>query len=249
MKIRPIVYAPLLGISVTAFVVGLAGCSHRATEVTQADLETTNAPPGVVGPGLRFDARQGGKMRIEGTSSIHDWQVEGGLIGGFLEVTGPFPEEPGQVVAAGKLQVKGQAFIPVRSLRSIEKNGKLYSDKMDDIMYEKLKSPEQPKIIYYLGDLVLKEAARSKEAAYVYDSTGELVVAGVTNKLAMPISITPLGDNKLKITGSTSVKMTSFGITPPSPSFLPIKTGDEVKLLFEWMVGRKPASAAAEKQP
>ena len=32
----------------------------------------------------RFNAKPGNlKMRIEGTSTIHDWQVEGSIIGGY----------------------------------------------------------------------------------------------------------------------------------------------------------------------
>jgi len=67
-----------------------------------------NAPPNFV------------KMRIEGTSNIHDWQVEGSIIGGYLEVGPEFPVEPGQAATAGKVEAHGEAYIPVRSLFSIE---------------------------------------------------------------------------------------------------------------------------------
>lgn len=188
----------------------------------------------------RFDAKSGSnmKVRIEGTSTVHDWQVEGPLIGGFLEAGPGFPVEPGQAATPGKVQARVEAFILVRTLKSVEKDGSHYSDKMDEIMFEKLKTPTNPKILYRLNELVLKEPARTKEAPYVFDAKGDLVVAGVTNKISMPVNITPLGDRKLKVTGNLTVKMTDFKIQPPVLIGL-LSTGDEVKLLFDWMVVHK----------
>lgn len=192
----------------------------------------------------RFDPVPGSKVRIEGTSSIHDWQVEGTLIGGRLEAGPGFPIEPGQAVQPGKVEAKADAFIPVRSLKSVEKDGRPYSDSMDDIMYEKLLQPKHPRIQYHLESLVLKEAPAATNAPYVFDATGQLVVAGVTNKITMPVKVLPLGGKKLKITGQTTAKMTDFSIKPPAPALALglIKTGDDVKLIFEWMVGEKAAA-------
>ena len=199
---------------------------------------------------VRFDARSGSKVRIEGTSSIHDWRVEGKLIGGHLEAGPNFPTEPGQSVQPGKVDAKVEAFIPVRSLMSIEKDGRPYKADMDNKMYEKLKVENSPRIFFYLSELVLKEAPKTKDAAYVFDAKGDLVVAGATNKISMPVTVLPLGDKKLKISGKTDAKMTDFGIQPVAKNIGPlsIKTGDEVKLSFDWMVAHKaPAAAAASK--
>ena len=195
---------------------------------------------------LHFDPAPGSKVRIEGTSSIHDWQVEGKLIGGRLEAGPGFPVEPGQAVQPGKVEAKVDVFIPVRSLKSVEKDGRPYSDSMDDIMYEKLLQLANPRILYHLDELTLKEAPKDTNAPYVFDATGQLVVAGVTNKITMPVNVIPLGNKKLKITGQTATKMTTFDIKPPAPAIALglIKTGDDVKLIFEWMVGQKAAAPA-----
>jgi hypothetical protein len=186
----------------------------------------------------KFYARSGSKMRIEGTSNIHDWQVESPIIGGFLEVGPNFPTEPGQAASPGKVEAKAEPFVTVRSLKSVEKDGSAYSDKMDEIMYEKLGAPKVQKINYYLTDLELKEAAKGKDQPYVFEAKGELVVAGVTNQVTMPVSVLPLGEKKLRVTGSTTVKMTDFKIEPPAPKMALglIKTGDPVKIVFDWLV-------------
>jgi len=214
----------------------LAGLSLQAAEMT------------------KFSARSGSKMRLEGTSNIHDWQVESSLIGGMLEVGPNFPTEPGQVVSPGKVEAKGEAFLTVRSLKSVEKDGKAYSDKMDEIMYEKLKATETPRIIYRLTELTLKEAAKSKDAPYVFEAKGDLALAGVTNSITIPLNVMALGDKKLKVTGSTTVKMSDFKIEPPAPKMAMglIKTGDSVKIMFDWNVAQRtsaPAAAAASAAP
>jgi hypothetical protein len=202
-----------------------------------------------------YAARSGSKMRIEGTSNVHDWQVEGTIIGGFMEVGPGFPAEPGQTATPGKMDAKAEAFISVRSLRSVEKDGRPYSDAMDGIMYEKLKASEDPttkkvpypKIEYRLTELVLKEAPKVKDGAYVFDTKGDLMVAGVTKNISMPVNVTPMADKKLKVTGSISIKMTDFKIEPPAPKIALglIKTGDDVKLIFEWMLAPRKAAAAS----
>ena len=208
----------------------LAGLSVQAAEMT------------------KYSARSGSKMRIEGTSTIHDWQVEGTLIAGSLEVGPNFPSEPGQAVTPGKVDANGDLYVMVRSLKSIEKDGKPYSDRMDEVMYEHLKVKENPKIFFHLNELTLKEPAKSKDSPYVYEAKGQVAVAGVTNAVTFPVSVLPLGEKKLKISGKTNLKMTDFKVEPPNPLGLGIKTGDDVKIIFDWMVAqRNPPAAAAAK--
>jgi hypothetical protein len=202
-----------------------------------------------------YAARSGSKMRIEGTSNIHDWQVESSIIGGMMEVGPGFPTEPGQAATPGKMDAKVEAFVTARSLKSIKEDGRPYSDAMDNIMYEKFKASEDPvtkkipypRIEYRLSELVLKEVPKAKDGAYVFDAKGDLAVAGVTNKISMPVNVTPMADKKLKITGTVTVKMTDFKIDPPAPKIALgiIKTGDPVKLIFEWILAPRKAPAAA----
>jgi polyisoprenoid-binding protein YceI len=69
-----------------------------------------------------------------------------------------------------------------------------------------------------------------------YDAKGTLTISGVTRTNAMPVTISKAG-GKIKVLGSTSLKMTDYGVKPPAPELGLglIKTGDEVKLTFEWV--------------
>jgi polyisoprenoid-binding protein YceI len=178
----------------------------------------------------KFTAKPGSKVKIDGTSTVHDWTVEGGIIAGAMELDPAFTADPTKA-KPGKLEAKVEATIPVRTIKS----GK---SSMDTIMHGALKQPLHPQIKYRLTELTLKETPKSADAPWEFDSKGELTVAGVTNKVAFPVTMTR-ADKTIKTTGTTSVKMTSFGIQPPAPSVALglIKTGDDVKLTFEWVTG------------
>ena len=178
----------------------------------------------------KLTAQPGSKVKIDGTSTVHDWTVEGGIIAGVMELDPAFAADPTKA-KPGKLNAKVEATIPVRTIKS----GK---SSMDSIMHAAMKQPLHPQIKYRLTELTLKETPKSADAAWEFDSKGELSLAGVTNKVAFPVTMTRT-DKTIKPTGTTSVKMTSFGIQPPAPSVALglIKTGDDVKLTFEWVTG------------
>jgi hypothetical protein len=53
-----------------------------------------------------------------------------------------------------------------------------------------------------------------------------------------------MGDNRVKFSGSVTVKMSSFKVEPPAPKLALglIKTGDEIKLLFDWVAVNRGAA-------
>jgi hypothetical protein len=191
---------------------------------------------------IQLKAKPGSKVQIDGTSTIHDWTVEGKLIGGSVTVGDGFPLAADQVVNPGKVEATVNAFIPITSLKSV-KDGKPYSTKMDEIMYEKLGKPDHKFISYNLDELILKSAPQTDGEPFLFVSKGELIVGGVTNAIELPVEMTPLADGKVKFSTTTALKMTDYKIEPPAPKLAlgMIKTGDEVQLSIEWMTARIPA--------
>ncbi len=183
-------------------------------------------------------------VRIEGTSSVHAWQVEGRLLGGSAELGAGLSLQPGVQASLGPVEAKVSVFIPVRSLKSKEKDGRPYSDAMDEIMYGKLLEPANKRITYTLTSLTVKEPPRGASDPILCEATGNLSVAGVTKAITMPVSVLPDSRGYIQFSGSVKTKMTDFKIEPPSPSVggMSIKTGDEVILRFIWWV--KPVGAA-----
>ncbi len=187
---------------------------------------------------VRYAAKEG-KLRIEGSSVVHDWQAEGREIRGFLEIPPDFPALSPRPLTPGAVQARAEASIPVGSLKSVEKDGRPYSAKFDEILYEKLEGREHPTVDFRLGKLVWRAV---QQGSYVFDASGVLVVGGITNAVEIPVTVTTAGANQLRVTGSTSLKQSDFGIPPPI-----IDTerprGDflGVKVVFDWTVENQKA--------
>jgi polyisoprenoid-binding protein YceI len=179
----------------------------------------------------RYQSQFGGsKVRIEGTSTIHDWHAEGTLIGGSLELDAAFPLDGS--AKPGKVAARTEVNIPVRSLKCSS------GAAMDSVMQTAMNEEKHPRITFKLTELTLKEVKAGEPMKF--DGKGELTVSGTKKEVTLAVLIQPLEGNKLKITGTTPLKMTEFGIQPPAPKAALglIKTGDDVKIIFEWVTAR-----------
>ena len=173
-------------------------------------------------------------MRMDGTSTIHEWHAESQLIGGFIELDAALVDAPDKL-KPGKVAAKGETFIAVRSLKC--SSGKA----MDAVMQEAMKEKENPRIAFKLVELTFKDV---KGTAVNFDAKRTLTVSGVTKEIAFPVTMQRRVDqSRVSFAGTTAVKMTDFKITPPAPTSALglIKTGDEVKLTFEWAVAKPEA--------
>ncbi len=188
----------------------------------------------------KLTSKPGSKVRMEGTSSIHDWYAESAIIRGTFEVEPEFLTDPTlksvKSLTSKEVNPRAELAIPVRSLKSSS------GQKMDEIMQEAMNMKEHRDIVFKLKEMLLKGEAEANGKAR-FDATGEVTVAGKTQPCTMEVGLERLPANRFKFSGETRLKMTDFGITPPSPN-IPgmsrITTGDEVTIKFEWLVG--PAS-------
>jgi polyisoprenoid-binding protein YceI len=179
---------------------------------------------------IRFDAQPGSKVKLEGTSTVHDWTMEGNIIAGYLELDPSFPTDPAAKPSPGKVNARGQVTIPVRSIKSGKKT-------MDEVMQEAMKQKDFPKIEYRLTEMTLNGTPAAGQTLQ-FETRGELSIAGVTNKVILPVTMERIDKSKLKITGMKALRMTDYGVQPPAPKLAlgAIKTGDDIKISFEWTV-------------
>ena len=181
----------------------------------------------------------GSKVKMEGTSTIHDWTVNSPTINGFIEADSGFPESALKDPKAAKPGV--QVSIPVETLKS-------YADAMDAVMQDHLNMTEFPRIEYRLSELKPTSAAGAV-GPLKFNAVGALTVSGTTRTITMPVTIERIDKTKIKITGSIPLKMTDFDVVPPAPRILgmpTIKTGDDIKISFEWLVAPKADPAKAQ---
>ncbi|MBL6764755.1 MAG: YceI family protein [Verrucomicrobiae bacterium] len=175
-----------------------------------------------------YISQPGSTMRIVGTSTIHDWHAESKLIGGRFECPADFPAK----AEAGPVALTADTMIMANSFSCSSGSA------MDKVMRGAIKADEHRFIRYTLKEATVKETGTD---GVVVSTKGDLSVAGISKPVTMDVTVKPGEANKLTFSASTQLKMTDFGIQPPSPAVALglIKTADEVTINFEWKTVRK----------
>ena len=172
---------------------------------------------GVAANAERYAPATGSTVKVEGSSTIHAWTMQGSTIKG--EISAPTPDN-------WNAPAKAVVSIPVTSIKSEHA-------KMDKLMAEALKANANPEIRY---EMLEATPASNNANAFVLKTRGKLTIAGVTKEIAMDVQGTRNPDGRYTLTGTAPIKMTSFGIKPPTAMMGTIKTGDDVKVTFRWIV-------------
>lgn len=169
----------------------------------------------------KFLASGGGSsVRIEGTSTLHNWTMEGPSIQGRIDA--PHPENwngPASAVVT----------IPVASIKSEHA-------KMDKLMAEALKAQKFPEIKFEMTSATPRSA---NAGAFVLETKGKLTIAGVTRDVSFDVHGTRTAGGKYTLVGQTPIQMSQYGIKPPTAMMGTIKTGDDVKVTFRWVVEKQ----------
>ena len=165
----------------------------------------------------RLIPTKGSLIRIEGTSTLHDWKMEGTTINGTIVAPPPeqWKDDASDVSVA----------IPVTSIKSEHA-------KMDKLMAEALKAGANPTIRYELTSAVLAESG----ATLRLDTRGKLTIAGVTREVTMQVGGALDSAGTYILTGQVPIRMSDYGIKPPTAMMGTIRTGNDVKVTFRWAV-------------
>lgn len=142
-------------------------------------------------------------MRIEGTSSIHDWhsEVENFTIRGTISR---------QEITDLNLEVKAKYIKSGKSL-------------MDEKTYDALKADKHPIITFSAPKLAINDSTVQGE--------GSLSIAGTTKPTAIK-AIIKREVKGACVTGTVTLKMSDFRIDPPTAVFGSITTGDEIRIRY-----------------
>jgi polyisoprenoid-binding protein YceI len=182
---------------------------------------------------------KGSKCQMNGTSSIHDWKMETPIIAGSFEVDPKVSFDTAKATLEGatdgKVAATAEVRIPVRTLKS-------YNAKMDEVYKQHMDEAKFKNITYKLKELAVKKGDRAAGSPFELVSKGDLTIHGETKAIEMPVKIANAPDNMVKITGTTKLKMSDYGVKPPNPT-IPgvgsITTGDEITIEFDWFVVKK----------
>lgn len=176
-------------------------------------------------------------LQVDGTSNIHDWSARTSSIIGWIELPGQWEQTSdglrlGAQLRPTDVQPRLEVQIPVRSLKS-GKSG------LDDNMYKAMAAKRHPHVAFVLTRVSPQEAAAADAGAVRWRATGDLTIAGTTRSVELDMTLEPMRDDGLKITVEKALKMTDFGIDPPTAMFGMARAADQVTVKATWMVQRQ----------
>ena len=177
----------------------------------------------------QYTAAVGGNLVINGTSTLHNWTAKTTALTGNAVLAGKWT---GRGKAALKLQ-SINLVIAVKSIKSSEGGG------MDDTMYSALDLKHHALITYELTKAHLLTRPTTATAAAVFSTTGTLRVDGVTKTVPLVLTATPTPDGGLTITTKLKLKMTVFGVKPPTAMFGVIRSGNAITVTATWPLAVK----------
>lgn len=155
------------------------------------------------------------KLIISGTSSLHDWTMEADDFS--CDVL--FDMNNNEVNSINDIRFS----LPVENIKS-------ESNLMDKKAYEALKQNKAPMITFRQQSL---ESLNSSDGQISGKISGSLTVAGRTKQVSLAFEGKVLANNNLSVTGKLPVKMSDFGIDPPTALLGTLKTDDAVTLEYQ----------------
>ena len=178
---------------------------------------------------------------VKGDSTLHAWSVDTETIAGEL-VLGGDPEKP--LAERAPLVSRDEhptlsVTIPAKSLAG-EKDG------LNEKMYTALKAEDHARIRYRLTAAHGAKAVEGGDAVRV-NTRGVVTVAGEDHGLSTPMMIERLGPTRLRVSGRAALKMTDFGIEPPSAMLGMISAADKVEVQWRWTVVAANAPAVDDR--
>jgi hypothetical protein len=186
---------------------------------------------------VRYEPAPGAsRVQLNGTSNLHDWTIKGTVIQGYVDVNETCRLNPKVQELSGLDQVmasvKTHVEIPIPSLKSGHSG-------MDKNTYKALKSEQYPRIIFNLEQISIRTQPQPPRMTATFDTVGRLSVAGATRRMPMTVTAEPLDDKQFRVSGELTIRMTDFGINPPTALFGTLKTGNQLTIQFTWTLDRK----------
>lgn len=162
-----------------------------------------------------------GQLEISGTSTVRSWKCTDSEFKTTLEASANFED---QVLAGQKAVDRVALTFPVAKIDC-------HNGTMDEHMEKALKEKQHPTIHFSMKAYDIGQAVESGEVPAKV--SGEMTIAGQTKPVELQVAISKAADGGLRVQGTQDLKMTDFGVKPPTLFFGTLKVGDAVHVKFD----------------
>jgi polyisoprenoid-binding protein YceI len=156
-------------------------------------------------------------VTIDGTSNLRDWKENVCKVSGDMEA-----------------EVNADGTIGLNSIRISMEVLSIKSDMgriMDNKTYEALKAADHPEILFTLSAPLSLTQVRDCEIAIPVK--GKLLLAGVCRPVIMLVKTIKISQGKLQFEGYQHLRMTDFGVRPPSALFGTMRASPDITIHFK----------------
>lgn len=185
---------------------------------------------------------RGSSVTLEGRTNVHPWRCESDAIGGSLQTDAPWSMLEIALASASNAtagsvlrELPPDISLPVPSfsaaipVRSFDCGNRL----MENDLRKALKAEQAPEIRFRYMDLVRVTRGASGNgalASWYLDLEVELRLAGATRRIPMVLRVERTSRTSFRLEGNTQLRMTDFGITPPTGMLGMIRAADELEV-------------------
>ncbi|GGA94546.1 YceI family protein [Puia dinghuensis] len=156
-------------------------------------------------------------VTIAGTSNLRDWKENVCAVSGFMEAEG-----------------NADGSIALHSIRICMDVLSIKSDMgrvMDNKTYEALKAADHPEILFTLSAPMILTQVRN--CGIAIPVKGNLSLAGVCKPVTMLVKTIEISQGKLQFEGYENLRMTDFGVRPPSALFGTLRASPDITIHFK----------------
>jgi polyisoprenoid-binding protein YceI len=156
-------------------------------------------------------------VTIDGTSTLRDWQEKVGEVTG--EMSAAVNEDQSVELRALRISMK------VLSIKGNMGRG------MDNKTYEALKASAHPEILFTVSTPM--RLAQVRDCQTTIPVRGELALAGVCKPMIMLVKTFEISQGVLQFEGSQTIKMSDYGVRPPTALFGTMRSGPDITIHFK----------------
>lgn len=168
-----------------------------------------------------FPFRPESRLWVEGTSTVRGFTCEAGTLIGKVD---PAPGVTTLAVPAlGEAVRSMEVTVPVEALDC--GNGT-----MNNHLFKALKGQDHPAVRFRLSSY---EVAPKGSSEATVKLAGELEMAGQERPITLEGLASAAADGSLRVRGKKEIRMTEFGVKPPSLMMGTMKVGDRVNVHFD----------------
>lgn len=161
---------------------------------------------------VEFRAANNSSIIVKGTSNVHDWEMKVNDMDALA------------VIYTDGKDVQVESFKGVIDVTDL-KSGK---EQMDKNAYKTLNSKEFPQIKFDLVKVITADKENQKVVGLF-----RVEIAGNSKELEIEANAFPVEGDGVQITGTKDLKMSDFGIKPPSFMLGALRTGDAITIEFD----------------